>query len=41
MEEVGPRRSLRLARKKVTMGLMGTVDNPEVLPYYMAAVQSG
>ena len=34
----GPRRSLRLANKKVTMGRLGTVYSPEVLPYYMAAV---
>ena len=36
-----PRRSLRLAKKKVTMGRQGTMDNPEVLPYYMEAVESG
>ena len=41
VEDVGPRRSLRLAKKKVTMGLQGTVHDPEVLPYYMAAVESG
>ena len=41
MEDVEPRRSLRLAKKKVTMGRLGTVDDPEVLPYYMAAVKSG
>ena len=41
MEDVGPRRSLWLAKKNVTMGLLGTVDDPEVLPYYMAAVESG
>ena len=41
MEDVEPRRSLRLAKKKVTMGRLGTVDDPEVLPYYMAAVESG
>ena len=36
-----PRRILRLAKKKVTLGSLGTVDDPEVLPYYMAAVESG
>ena len=41
MEDVEPRRSLRLAKKKVTMGRLGTMDDPEVLPYYMAAVESG
>ena len=41
MEDVEPRRSLRLAKKKVTMGRQGTVDDPEVLPYYMAAVERG
>ena len=41
MEEVEPRRSLRLAKKNVTMGAQGTMDNPEVLPYYMQAVDSG
>ena len=40
MEDVGPRRSLRLAKKKVKMGLQGTVHDPEVLPFYMAAVES-
>ena len=41
MEDVEPRRSLRLAKKKVTRGRLGTVDDPKVLPYYMAAVQIG
>ena len=44
MEEAEPRRSLRLAKKKVTMGRLGTVatvDDPEVLPYYMEAVERG
>ena len=41
MEEVEPRRSLRLAKKNVTMGRQGTVDDPEVLPYYMEAAESG
>ena len=41
MENVEPRRSLRLAKKKVTMGRLGKVDDPEVLPYCMAAVESG
>ena len=38
MEEAEPRRSLRLAKKKVTMGRLGTVatvDYPEMLHYYM------
>ena len=30
-----------MAKKKVTLGSLGTVDDPEVLPYYMAAVESG
>ena len=41
MEDVEPRRSLRLAKKSVTMGRLGTVDDPEVLPYYMEAVERG
>ena len=41
MEDVEQRRSLRLAKKKVTMGRLGTVDNPEVLPYCMVAVKGG
>ena len=41
MEEVEPRRSLRLAKKNMTIGRQGTVDDPEVLPYYMEAVKSG
>ena len=41
MEGVEPRRSLRLAKKSVNMGRQGTVDDPEVLPYYMEAVESG
>ena len=41
MEEVESWRSLRLAKKSVTMGRQGTVDDPEVLPYYMEAVESG
>ena len=36
-----PRRSLRLAKKKVTLGDTGTVDNPEELPYYMEAMENG
>ena len=40
MDGVEPRRSLRLAKKSVTMGRQGTVDDPEVLPYYMEAVES-
>ena len=41
MEGVEPRRSLRLAKKSETMGRQGTLDDPEVLPYYMEAVESG
>ena len=41
MDDVEPRRSLRLAKKKFNMGRLGTVDDPELLPYYMAAVKSG
>ena len=41
MDDVEPRRSLRLAKNKVTMGPLGTVDDPKVLPYYMAAIESG
>ena len=41
MEDVEPRRSLRLAKKKVTLGDTGTVDNPGELPYYMEAVENG
>ena len=40
-EETEPRRSLRLAKKKVTMGRLDTVDFPEVLPYYMEVVKRG
>ena len=42
MEEAEPRRSLRLSKKKVTVGrleMVATVDDPEVLPYYMEAVK--
>ena len=41
MEDVEPRRSLRLAKKKVTLGDTRTVDNPAELPYYMEAVENG
>ena len=41
VEDVEPRRSPWLAKKKVTMGLLRTVDDPKKLPYYMAAVKSG
>ena len=41
MEGVEQRRSLRLAKKSVTMGRQGTLDDPEVLPYYIEAVESG
>ena len=40
-EEAPPRRSLRLAKKSMTMGAQGTVDDPEGLPYYIQAVGSG
>ena len=30
-----------MAKKKVTLGSLGTVDDPEVLPSHMAAVESG
>ena len=40
MEDVEPRRSARLAKKKVTLGDTGTVDDPGGLPYYMAAVEN-
>ena len=40
-EETELGRSLRLAKKKVTMGRLRTVDFPEVLPYYMEAVKRG
>ena len=36
-----PRRSTRLAKKRVNMGAQGTVDDPEILPYYMDAVEQG
>ena len=36
-----PRRSTRLAKKRVTMGAQGTVDDPEILPYYIDAVEQG
>ena len=41
MEQTEPRRSLRLAKKRLTMGPQGTVDDPEVLPYYVEAVKGG
>ena len=41
VEYVEPRRSLSLAKKRVTVGLQETAYDPEVLPYYMAAVGSG
>ena len=40
-EQVEPRRSTRLAKKRVTMGAQGNVDDPEILPYYMDAVEQG
>ena len=36
-----PRRSLRLAKKKVTMREEKRSHNPEHLPYYMEAVEQG
>ena len=44
MEEAEPRRSLRLSQKKVTvrrLAMVATVDDPELLPYYMEAVKRG
>ena len=41
VEDVEPRRSARLAKKRVTLGDTGPGDNPENLPYYMEAVESG
>ena len=41
VEDVEPRRSARLAKKMVTLGDTGKVDNPEELPYYMEAVENG
>ena len=41
VEEAPPRRSLRLAKKRVSMGAQGTVDDLEELPYYMQAMGSG
>ena len=41
VEEVEPRRSARLAKRKVTLEDKGKVDNPEELPYYMEAVENG
>ena len=41
MEEAEPRRSRRGTKKRVTMGRLGTVDDQEVLPYYMEAVERG
>ena len=44
MEEAEPRRSLRLSKKKVTVGrleMVATVDDPQVLPYYMEAFKRG
>ena len=36
-----PRRSLRMAKKKVTRGEEQDFHNPEHLPYYMDAVEQG
>ena len=41
VEEAAPRRSLSLAKKTVTLGAQGTMNDPEELPYYMQAVESG
>ena len=41
VEDVEPRRSARLAKKKVTMEDTEKEDNPEELPYYMEAVENG
>ena len=40
-EQVEPRRSTSLAKKPVSMGPQGTVDDPEILPHYMEAVEQG
>ena len=36
-----PRRSARLAKNRVTLGDIGTVDDPGGLPYYMEAIETG
>ena len=36
-----PRRSSRMARKRVTMGTEGSTHEPEHLPAYMEAVLQG
>ena len=41
VEDVEPRRSARLAKKRVTLGDAEKVNNPEELPYYMEAVEKG
>ena len=44
MEETEPRRSLRLAKKRVSWSkkrAAGDCGQPEVLPYYMEAVERG
>ena len=41
VEDVEPRRSSRLAKKKVTVGDSEKEDNREELPYYMEAVETG
>ena len=40
-EQVEPRRSTSLAKKRVSMGPQGTVDDPDILAYYMEAVKQG
>ena len=41
VEDVEPRISARLAKKKVTLEDTEKEDNPEELPYYMEAVENG
>ena len=36
-----PRRSSRLAKKRVLMGSQGSTHDPENLTYYMEAVEQG
>ena len=39
--QVEPRKSWVQAKYSLTMGRLGTVDDPEVLPYYMEAFENG
>ena len=40
-EQTEPRRSSRLARKRMTMGGEGSTHETENLPYYMEVVEKG